>query len=70
MEDQRVFAPRVAELLIDSNQDREPRASVLTLREIDVFYLIGEGLTNREITVQMNLTENSVKILVKEFFPS
>jgi two-component system, NarL family, response regulator DevR len=60
--------PRVTDILADYMRHGESPADNLTNREMEVISLIGQGLTNREIAVQLQLTENTVKGYVKEIF--
>ena len=63
-----VFDPRVADMLTEIIQKRKQSSDVLSLRELDVIHLISQGLTNREIANQLQLTENTVKGYVKQIF--
>lgn len=68
MQGHTVLDSRVTDALTDIIQDQEPHSPALTLREINVLRLVSEGLTNREIALHLNLTENTVKGYVKEIF--
>lgn len=63
-----VLDSRITEMLTDIIQDCELHSPGLTLREIEVLHLISQGYTNREIAVQLNLTENTIKGYSKNIF--
>lgn len=50
-----------------SSEDKEPaeRADELSTREKEVLRFVAEGMTNRDIGVQLNLSENTVKYHLK-----
>ena len=58
--------PRAADYLVNRVRRTEPQPEVLTSRELQVLSLIAEGLTNREISERLYLSENTVKGYVKE----
>ena len=60
--------PRVTDILADYMRHGEFPPDNLTNREMEVISLIGQGLTNREIAAQLQLTENTIKGYVKEIF--
>jgi two-component system, NarL family, response regulator DevR len=60
--------PRAADILTEYVRKQKMSYDGLSMREIDVIRLIGQGLTNREIALQLHITENTVKGYVKEIF--
>lgn len=59
--------PRAASLLTDIMR-HYPKGSgdTLSLRELEILRLIAQGLTNREISVKLIISENTVKGYVKD----
>jgi two-component system response regulator DevR len=58
--------PRAADALADYVRELEPPPETLSLREMEVLRLIAQGLTNKEIGVQLHLSENTIKGYVKD----
>jgi len=46
---------------IRHGERKDPRLEQLTAHELDILDLIGEGLTNREISKRLSLAEKTVK---------
>jgi DNA-binding NarL/FixJ family response regulator len=63
-----IFDPRATDILTDYIRQAKPLPENLTTREMDVLHLIAKGLTNREIAIQLQLTENTVKGYIKGIF--
>ncbi len=59
--------PRAATLLADLMR-RYPKGGgdTLSLRDLEILRLIAQGLTNREISVKLMLSENTVKGYIKD----
>jgi DNA-binding NarL/FixJ family response regulator len=60
-------SPKLAERILDSFSGRKPRCSAspfgkLTDREFEVFQLIGEGKSTRDIAAQFNLSPKTVDV--------
>ena len=53
--------------LQDANHDRLTRAGV-TEREADVLWAVAERLRNREIAVELGITEGTVKVFLHSIF--
>ncbi|MEM9923367.1 MAG: helix-turn-helix transcriptional regulator [Cyanobacteria bacterium P01_D01_bin.50] len=51
-----------------SDRERMPKAYRLTRREIQIAQLVARGLTNKEIGVELWITQNSVKQALKRMF--
>lgn len=58
--------PRAASHLTDMIRKPKAGTSDLSLRDLDILRLVAQGLTNREIGVQLQISENTVKGYVKE----
>jgi two-component system, NarL family, response regulator DevR len=63
-----VCDPRVTDILAEFINEKAPPDSTLTLREMDVIRFISQGLSNREIGLQLHLSENTIKGYVKGIF--
>jgi len=58
--------PRAAGMLTDFIRRQPSGGDILSLRDLEVLRLIAQGLTNREISTRLYLSENTVKGYVKE----
>jgi two-component system, NarL family, response regulator DevR len=58
--------PRAAGMLTDFVRQQSAAADTLSLRNIEILRLIAQGLTNREISARLHLSENTIKGYVKE----
>jgi len=58
--------PRAAGMLTDFVRRQPVGGDILSLRDLEVLRLIAQGLTNREISARLYLSENTVKGYVKE----
>jgi two-component system, NarL family, response regulator DevR len=58
--------PRAAGMLTDLVRRQPTGGDILSLRDLEVLRLIAQGLTNREISTRLHLSENTVKGYVKE----
>jgi DNA-binding NarL/FixJ family response regulator len=58
--------PRAAGMLTDFVRRQPVGGDILSLRDLEVLRLIAQGLTNREISTRLYLSENTVKGYVKE----
>jgi two-component system response regulator DevR len=58
--------PRAAGMLTDFVRRQPAGGDILSLRDLEVLRLIAQGMTNREISTQLHLSENTVKGYVKE----
>ncbi len=58
--------PRAAGILTDFVRQQPEGSDVLGKRDLEVLQLIAQGLTNREISARLFLSENTVKGYVKE----
>ncbi len=58
--------PRAAGMLTDFVRRQTTSGDTLSLRDLEVLRLIAQGLTNREISTRLYLSENTVKGYVKE----
>jgi DNA-binding NarL/FixJ family response regulator len=58
--------PRAADILVSYVREHEPPADALIPREIDVLRLVAQGLTSKEIALQLSISEHTVKGHVKE----
>jgi two-component system response regulator DevR len=58
--------PRAAGMLTDIVRRQHVGGDILSLRDLEVLRLIAQGLSNREISTQLYLSENTVKGYVKE----
>ena len=67
-----VIAPSIAGRILDrmrvQNASQEPSRPSLNPVQIQILRLISEGFSNREIAVQVHLSENTVKSHVQEIF--
>jgi DNA-binding NarL/FixJ family response regulator len=63
-----ILDPRATDALTEYIQDSTQPTNPLSLREIEVIQLISQGLTNREVAIHLQLTENTIKGYVKEIF--
>jgi DNA-binding NarL/FixJ family response regulator len=67
-----VIAPSIAGRILDrmrvQNASQEPSRPSLNQVQIQILRLISEGFSNREIAVQVHLSENTVKSHVQEIF--
>ncbi|MBE7555655.1 MAG: response regulator transcription factor [Anaerolineales bacterium] len=61
--------PRAADVLAEYVRRHEQPAEILHLREVEILRLIAQGLTSKEIGVQLHLSENTVKGYVKDILP-
>jgi NarL family two-component system response regulator LiaR len=57
---QSVLPPDISNKLLSAMQDPRIPSITLTHREIDVLKLIGEGLSNRDISQVLEISENTV----------
>jgi DNA-binding CsgD family transcriptional regulator len=72
--------PKLAAIIADVTEDREAPTSpdsvpasgevrvVLTARELEVLRLVVQGLTNKEITARMDISESAVKNTLQHLF--
>ncbi len=60
--------PRAASVLIEHIRQQPPPADLLSPRELEILRLIAQGLTNREIAIELIISENTVKGYIKEIF--
>lgn len=58
--------PRAARIVTDYVRSHPPGSDMLRPRDLEILGLIAQGLTNREISARLHLTENTVKGYVKE----
>lgn len=63
-----VLDPRATDALTEYIHQQEPYFDALSPRELEAIHLISQGLTNREIALQLQLTENTIKGYVKKIF--
>ncbi len=63
-----ILDPRAADALTEMIHQQEQSICALSLRELDVIHLISQGLTNREIALELQLTENTIKGYIKQIF--
>jgi DNA-binding NarL/FixJ family response regulator len=67
-----VIAPSIAGRILDrmrvQNAAAEPSRPTLNQVQVHILRLISEGFSNREIAVQVHLSENTVKSHVQEIF--
>ena len=66
------IAPAIAGRILDrmrvQKEATEPAAPTFTAVQTRILRLISEGFSNREIAVQVHLSENTVKSHVQEIF--
>jgi DNA-binding CsgD family transcriptional regulator len=71
--------PKLAAIIADVTEDREATSTdsvpasvevrvALTARELEVLRLVVQGLTNKEITVRMDISESAVKNTLQHLF--
>ena len=68
---QSVLAPQVAGQVIERARTRQPagsRRAALSASQVSILRLISRGHSNREIAVEVHLSENTVKTHVQEIF--
>ncbi len=58
--------PRAADVLTNFVHRQQPPLDGLNLREMEILRLVAQGLTNKEIGLQLHITENTVKGYLKE----
>ena len=64
-----VFGSEVAAVIAREPEDPPDPLGALTWRERTVVHLIGEGLTNRQISARMGLAEKTVKNYISQLLP-
>jgi two-component system response regulator DevR len=68
---QSVLAPQVAGQVIERARTRHPagsRRAALSASQVSILRLISRGHSNREIAVEVHLSENTVKTHIQEIF--
>ncbi len=68
--------PRLAAIIADVTEENSPTVSLapaeeeihLTVRELEVLRLLVQGLANKEIAKQMNISESAVKNTLQQLF--
>jgi NarL family two-component system response regulator LiaR len=63
-----VFAPEAAEVLIHANQERPATGFDLTEKEREVLVFLARGLSNQEISQQLNISIATVKYHLTNIF--
>ncbi len=68
-EGQQVFSPQLAKIMANALRENTGDSSrlkaELTPRELDILKLIAKGKTNKHIAIELNITESTVKVHVK-----
>jgi DNA-binding NarL/FixJ family response regulator len=57
--------PDTAHVLVDFLVNRDPLPEIISPRELSILHLMGMGLTNKEISQRLNLSNNTIKGYVK-----
>ncbi len=66
---QQVFSPKLAQIMAmalrENNTDRKKKQAELTPRELEILKLVAQGKTNKHVARELNITEATVKVHVK-----
>ena len=62
------YDPRVASMLTDFARQPSRNRDLLKLREIEILRLAAQGLSNKEISQHLNLSDHTVKGYMKEIY--
>ncbi len=66
---QQVFSPKLAQIMASALRDNTPeknsKQADLTSRELEIVKLVAQGKTNKEVARELNITEATVKVHVK-----
>lgn len=68
MQGHAVLDPRAADVLTDFMNNQRQSVDPLSARELEIIRLISQGLSNHEISLQLHITENTIKSHIKEVF--
>ena len=62
------YDPRAASMLTDLARNPRADQGLLKLREIEILRLTAQGLSNKEISQQLNLSDHTIKGYMKDIF--
>lgn len=68
MQGHAVLDPRAADVLTDFMNNQRQSVDPLSARELEIIRLISQGLSNHEISLQLHISENTIKSHIKEVF--
>ncbi len=68
MQGHAVLDPRAADVLTDFMNNQRQSVDPSSARELEIIRLISQGLSNHEISLQLHISENTIKSHIKEVF--